>query len=124
MAERITWKIVAGVEKRFTFERSGQIAVPAYDLVRVSIAAQAAAAKVDVQPSGSVSVLYIEASRYGTELSYTVKGGGAENIQLDSPQLFLGQGMIGLLKKAPKTLVFKNAFAEEVVVTILVGREA
>ncbi|MGB5834230.1 MAG: hypothetical protein WBG92_19910 [Thiohalocapsa sp.] len=51
--------------------------------------------------------LWIASDRYTPDLVYSVVG-GTENVRLDAPQFFIGQGALGLLMAPPEQLVFKN----------------
>jgi hypothetical protein len=82
---------------------------------------------VAVQPSATdkIEVLVIYASKYDDKVTFTVSdetGDGVTDVTLDGPQIFIGQGAVGLLQKAPKTIVFTNALSEDVTVTIFIGR--
>jgi hypothetical protein len=82
---------------------------------------------VAVQPSitDKIEALLIYASKYDDKVTYTVSdetGDGVTDVTLDGPQIFIGQGAIGLLQKAPKTIAFTNALSEDVTVTIVVSR--
>ena len=84
---------------------------------------------IDVQPSGTdkIEALVIYANKYDDKVTYKVSdetGDGVTDVTLDGPQILIGQGAVGLLQKAPKTIEFINALTEDVTVTVFVGRLA
>lgn len=107
--------------------------ITAYDLIEVVIPGavdigSATDTVVDVQPTaaaGQVLYLSIHSNRYGANLEYDVDG-GASNVALDGPQVFIGQGAIALLGAVPEQLTFRNGLGDglNATVTILVGRQA
>jgi hypothetical protein len=133
MAQAINWtldvQIVGGPSSSVT----SSINVGAYDKVDAIIpggpGATPGTASVDVQPGGAgkVKFLLISSDRYGDKLTYDVQGAsGAVGVKLDSQQLLIGEGAIGLLGTAPKTLDFSNGLGtgNDATISILVGRDA
>lgn len=100
----------------------------AYDRIEITVPA-GDSETVQVQPGGpgQVQLLLVTASAYpddggGTaQLTYTVDGGSS--IDLDAPLLVTGRGAVGLLGGVGE-IVFNNASADDVAVSILVGRDA
>jgi hypothetical protein len=85
--------------------------------------------KVEVQPGDTdkMEALIIYSNKYDDGITYTVSdetGDGAADVPLDGPQILIGQGAVGLLQKAPKTIEFVNTLTQDVTVTIVVGRLA
>jgi hypothetical protein len=78
---------------------------------------------VDVQPGPveRLRLVFITAESYSDSLTYTVTGGPAD-VVLDGPELFMGSGVITLLGATPNEFTFANGGAEEVNVTVMVGR--
>ena len=78
---------------------------------------------VDVQPGpvARLRLLFITADEYSDTLTYSVTGGPADVI-LDGPELFMGTGVIALLGATPNEFTFANGGAEDLNVTVLVGR--
>mgnify|MGYP003574275237 CR=1 FL=1 len=78
---------------------------------------------VDVQPGpvDRLRLVFITADSYSDTLTYTVTGGPAD-VVLDGPELFMGTGVIALLGATPNVFTFTNGGAEDVNVTVLVGR--
>jgi hypothetical protein len=107
---------------------SQNVEVDAYDQIEVVVPHGGADLTVDIQPSAAdhVKFLLISADRYDGSLTYKPKdegGTGTKAVKLDAQQVLSGAGAIGLLEKAPKQLVFKNADAvKDAKVQILVGR--
>ncbi len=107
-----------------------QFAVDAYDVVKLTVPAKAAAdgtASADVQPSttaGKVVALVITADKYDAGVSYAVgTGGTATVLALDGPHVFFGRGMIDAIASPfPTALTFTNKTAAPVNVRLLVGR--
>lgn len=101
------------------------VQVDAHDKILITIAAGAANKIVEVQPGGvgRVKLLAITASQFSDQLTYKVNNAG-DPVKLDSEQIFIGDGAVGLLGDAPETLSFSNALTEDVNVAILVGRKA
>jgi hypothetical protein len=133
MAQAINWtldvKIVGGPSASAT----SSLNVGAYDKVDAVIpggpVATPGTASIDVQPGGAgkVKFLLISSDKYSDKLTYDVHGtGGAAGVKLDSQQLLIGEGAIGLLGIAPKTLDFSNKMGtgNDATISILVGRDA
>ncbi len=78
---------------------------------------------VDVQPgtSARLRLVFITADTYADTLTYSVAGGPTDAV-LDGPALFMGGGVIELLGPTPNTFTFSNTSADNVDVTVLVGR--
>ncbi|MCB1830578.1 MAG: hypothetical protein H6964_14920 [Chromatiaceae bacterium] len=78
---------------------------------------------VDVQPGPveRLRLVFITADSYSDTLTYSVTGGPTDAV-LDGPELFMGTGVIALLGATPNVFTFSNGGAEEVNVTVLVGR--
>ena len=133
MPNSLVVSIAAEISGGPAVEASQGIQVTAYDQVEVDIpgAANLGSATdivVDVQPTAAASqvlFLSIQSNRYGAGLEYDVSG-GASNVTLDGPHVFVGQGAIGLLGAVPEQLTFRNGLGDglNATVTILVGREA
>ena len=108
------------------------LAVDAYDVIEVVIAAGAADKEVQIQPGGTgqVSLLSVSADWFGEALTYkTATGTGATAYALDQPHLFAGAGALATLGTAPPTkLFFSNSTsgvtAKDAKVQVLVGRKA
>ena len=106
--------------------------VEAYGKVGVTLEDIAGLQDVDIQPSPAAQVkfLLIKAKVAATEtnLTYKVSNGtvadDTEAIVLNEPHLY-SEGMIGtFLPDPPKLLKFENGTGKEVVIEILVGRDA
>jgi hypothetical protein len=99
------------------------ITVDAYDKIQVTVGTQASKA-VEVQPGDAdrVQFLLISSDQFGDDLTYKVDPAGSD-IKLDAPQLLVGDGAVGLLGAAPKTLTFTNNLAQDRNIEILVGRK-
>ena len=104
-----------------------QIAVAAYDVVNVTIAASATGVAVPIQPSttaGNVILLVISSSQYDAKVTYTVDGIGTSHV-LDGPHVLVGAGAVSLLNavQPPQTLTFDNTLANDINLQIVVGRK-
>jgi hypothetical protein len=99
-----------------------ELVIPGTAPGKASAAVQPAAAKV--------KFLLISADKYSDKVTYdvvpTTGTGGAAGVKLDSQQLLVGEGAVGLLGAAPNKLEFSNTLGagNDVSVTILVGRNA
>lgn len=133
MSNNLVVSIAAEISGGPVVEASQGIQITAYDRVEETIpgaadVASATAKVVDVQPTaaaGQVLFVSIQSSLYGDNLEYDV-GGGATEIKLDGPQVFVGQGAIGLLGAVPEQLTFRNGLGDDkdATVIMLVGRVA
>jgi hypothetical protein len=125
MPEKISWSLNVQVPGGPKLASSQNLDVDAYDKIVAVIPHGGTDHTVDVQPGDATHVkfLLISSDRY-TDLSYKPKDGTeGTSVKLDAQQLFLGAGSVGLLDKAPKQLVFKNADpTHDATVQILVGR--
>ncbi len=128
MAETITCTQVVQLGSGLTRTVTTSLPVEAYDVIHVNIADAASDEEVQVQPGGAgqLRFLLIEAEPYGAQLTYKVNEATAsETHQLDSPQIFMGEGALRMLSAAaPATLLFSNALGKTATVRILVGRTA
>ncbi|MEX2283702.1 MAG: hypothetical protein WEE89_14550 [Gemmatimonadota bacterium] len=131
MSRKIKWKVDVTVESGPTLTAGDSIDVEAYDFVRAEVpggdATTAGTATVDVQPSGAGKVLFIgiKSDVYDEKLTYKVDGAGLD-VKLDSAQVFVGGGALGLLGTTTKQFVFTNkaGLSKKAAVEILVGRKA
>jgi hypothetical protein len=131
MSKSISWDLKVQVSDGPVISDTRMLSVDAFDMIEVVIpggdSTTPGEATVEVQPgdSGQVKFLLVRSEKYGAELTYSVMG-GASNVALDKPQLFAGEGALGLLGAAPKTLEFRNELgsSEDASISILVGREA
>jgi hypothetical protein len=109
--------------------------VEAYDVIEVTIPPQTVDRDVQIQPAiaAGVSLLLIQSSRYGPEITYrAVEGATASDpVELLGPQLF-GRGVLSLFGNEVLTLRFSNANPAPAAgapplsaqIQILVGRDA
>lgn len=128
MSEQIHWTLNVQVVGGPKISRSRTETVDAYDKIAVDVPPQAngnpGQATVEVQPGGvgQVRFLLIESSVYDAEdLTYSVD---ATTIALDTLQVLIGAGAVGLLGAAPQTITFSNALTQVAAIQILVGRDA
>lgn len=136
MAESITYSIevrVAGGPRIF---ESRTVELEAYDKVNLVVPASTAAPglEANIQPGGRglAKLLVISASVYDG-LSYKINDPSTQEIKLDGPQFFSGEGGVGLLYEPPLSdaspapptkLFFLNASTEDITVEVLVARDA
>jgi hypothetical protein len=131
MSTKITYKLELAVEKGPNFTVTRDLAVEAYDHLRVDVPAGDNATPgtvtVDVQPGASdqLRVLSITSTLYSELITFKVDTAGAD-IKLDAPHLYVGGGALSLLGADPKKFVFLNKAGADkpAVVHILVGRKA
>lgn len=131
MSEQIHWTLNIQVTGGPNISRSRTETVDAYDKITVHVPAQEAGtpgqATVEVQPGGvgQVRFLLIESSVYDAEnLTYKVGDDPDHPIVLDTLQVLIGAGAVGLLGAAPQTMTFSNALTRVAAIQILVGRGA
>ncbi len=98
----------------------------AYDSIKVTIPAAADKKKVDIQPGGGTQVkfLMIYSDTYSEQIEFRANVAANPAHKLDKPVVLSGEGSVGLLDPAPKSLFITNALAEDIVVEVLVGRAA
>jgi hypothetical protein len=112
MSEKINWTLNVQVVGGPKISASQTLIVDAYDKIDVVIpggdSTTPGTATVEVQPGGSgqVQFLLITSSLYDANLTYSVDGGSA--IQLDAPQLLMGNGAIGLLGSTQNQFALKR----------------
>ncbi|SHN53092.1 hypothetical protein SAMN05660350_00459 [Geodermatophilus obscurus] len=102
------------------------LTLQAYDVVQVPVDA-GATRNVEVQPDdgAQLRLLLITASAYARELTYRVgPADDAPELRLDQPLLLLGESATALLGAAPTSMSFTNGTDEDVLVHIVVGRDA
>ena len=128
MAETITLSHIVQIGGGIQLTASSALAVDAYDVVEVTVDDGASDVEVQVQPAsapGLLKVLAITAAAYHPDLTYKVNAASATAHALDAPQVFAGDGAIGLLDAAAPTALFlSNATGAPVTVKILAGRDA
>jgi hypothetical protein len=108
--------------------RAGTTQASAYDNVVVTVPKNTGttATEVQVQPSAdaeAVGLLFISAAPSDKPLEYSLTETGTK-IELDSPQLFMGAGAVGLLGAPGSLFFFNQNTGQDVEVQILVGRQA
>ncbi len=129
MSEKIKYSVDVQVVGGIKISSSQTFTVDAYDKIEVAVADGASDEDIEVQPgsAGQVQFLLIQSVKYGDNLTYSVNAAEADptkRIKLDSQQLFVGTGNVGLLGDSPKTLYFYNSLGEDTVIKILAGRKA
>ncbi len=138
MAESITYSINVSVAGGPRVSDSRSVSLEAYDKVNLMVPASTppsgAGLEANIQPGGQglAKLLVITASAY-EDMSYRINDATTQEIQLDGPQFFSGEGGVGLLYEPPlsdaspappTTLFFYNAGSEDVTVEVLVARDA
>ncbi|MBE9534876.1 MAG: hypothetical protein IMF03_07730 [Proteobacteria bacterium] len=136
MSEKINWTTNVQVLQGPKISAIQTVPVEAYDKIEVVIPGgeegSPEEATVEVQPGdlGDIKLLLISSDQYSSKLTYTVKdsGGteGATDVELDSLQVLVGKGAVGLLGVTPVTMEFSNGMGTDknATITILVGRMA
>jgi len=136
---KINWSVNVQVADGPTIAASDSYDAQAFDKIEANVPGQtgsgssatAGTATVDLQPGGDgkVKLLLIKSDFYDAKLSYKCKTTDAGKpdgpvIALDSLQLLMGSGALGLLNPAPNRLQFTNGTAIPANIQVLVGREA
>src|SRR3569833_2435623 len=103
MGEKLSWKYVAQAVNGPSLSAAGEMEVDAYDKLAITVADNASQ-QVDLVPNAKASLLIINPENASTDLTYKV---GANDIQLDGPQEFIGAGAVALLGGAT-SLAFTN----------------
>ena len=133
MPETISWSIQVTVTNGPDISENSNLTVGAYDVVTVTVpgaaAGSTATTRATVQPSAGtdLSLLLVRAQPYDEKLTFKVAGsGGAVDVPVDAPQLYLGHGVAALGGTAPLRLDFTNEMGvgNDATVTILAGRDA
>jgi len=133
MSEKIKWSFTIEVVGGPKISDSKTLELEAYDKIQVTVPSDATNKDVQIQPGGTGQVVFllIRSTLYDdTQLTYKVKdssGEGATEYKLDAPQMLIGKGSVNMLEKAPSSLIFKNAIAnnnEGATIDIFVGRDA
>lgn len=139
MGEKIRWMLDVQVQGGPKISASDTIDIDAYDKIEVSLDNDGVEKNVEIQPSstgGQVQFILICSDHYDDLIVYTIKDSTAaviNTIKLDSPQLFMGDGAVGLLdteptdttsKTPPTSLYFANTSTHpSASIQILVGRK-
>lgn len=119
---QIDWSFNVNVPNGPTIPASNKLSVDAYDKIEVVISA-GSNKKVNVQPPDKAHLLLITVTDdYDAALTYTVTG-GVSDVSLDGPHLFIGSGIEKLLGTTPEEFEFKNGTANDVTISVLVGRK-
>ena len=129
MPETIKWTLNVNVLEGPRISESNTVSVDAYDKIEVVVSAGVSGEDIQVQPgdAGQVQFLLISSDQYSDDLSYSVNTAEADpgnRTKLDSLQLLVGDGAVGLLGQPPNTLFFYNQTASDASIHILVGRKA
>jgi hypothetical protein len=130
MSKKIYWKVEVQAEGGPKIAESQNVSVEAYDSIDVVVKAGVSEEDVQVQPGGAgqVQLLVIKSSEYSTDLTYSVnaaEGTASNRIKLDTLQMFVGDGAVGLFGATPpQTLYFYNNTSNDITIQILVGRKA
>jgi hypothetical protein len=129
MSEKVKWTLNVNVLNGPTISESDTLTIDAYDKIEVVVAAGAASEDIQIQPgdAGQVQFLLISSDQYSEDLSYSVNAAEADpgnRIKLDTLQLLIGDGAVGLLSQPPNTFFFYNQTDKDASIQILVGRNA
>jgi hypothetical protein len=124
----ITWQFQATIPGGPAFTISQPpIAIQAYDVASVTIAAGASGVAVSVQPSstsGDVVFVVVNSDLYDAGLTYKVDG-SSDAHALDAPHVLLGAGAVGFMNAGapPEKLTFTSTLAKDANVQVVVGRK-
>ncbi len=123
MPEQISWTLMVQVAGGPKLSVPGTIPVDAYD--KISVAVDANETKdLNILPGGSKQVLFllIKSDYYDPLLKYTIND-GADEIELEGPQLLAGKGSVKLFDASPSKLTVKNGATKPAAIEVLVGRK-
>ena len=122
MSHLMQFNFVASVGGGPSISGSGTMEVAVYSVMEVTVPAGGTAV-LDASPDATGHLLIITAERY-ENLTYTVTGGVTAT--LDGPHVLLGSGAVGLLNggDAVQTITFTSTAAEDIDVTLMLGRDA
>lgn len=129
MSIKINWAFNAQVASGPKVAAAETVDVDAYENIEVlvpkkGIADGSAAVGIVPADTGRVLFLVIKSDNYTDALlSYKVNA-NADAVALDTQQVFIGAGSVGLLGTAPVKLTFTNKGSKDALVRILVGRKA
>jgi hypothetical protein len=126
LAKNVKWNISVYVEEGPSLISSEQIITDAVDTVTVTLKAGDANIPVLVQPSSldKIQFICIKSNMY-ENLSYKFNDGDdSEPIVLDKAHFLTSSSLIGLFKKAPKTIKFSNSSEKDAKIDIIVARQA
>jgi hypothetical protein len=130
---RINIQLIVDVDGVPCMKTGKTMVFEAHDEIKKTVPANTVAGGVgiEVQPGGmgQVELLVISSSKYGKEdshVSYSINSADDtpdNRIKLDSAQVLMGEGAVGLLGQAPNTLYFYNQTETDADIHILVGRQ-
>ena len=126
MAEKITWTLTVQVSGGPKISKTEPLQVDAYDKIDMVITDGANDKEVQLQPGSAsqVDFLLVSSDQYGADLTYKVSNVAGSAIKLDTLQLLMGEGAVGLLGAAPDKLFFSNGLGTDAAIEILIGRKA
>jgi len=129
LGKNVRWNINVNVEEGPSLVSSEQIITDAVDAITVELKVGATDQQVLVQPSSLASIKFIciKSDTY-ENISYKLSDetGSTEKIPLDKAHFLTSSSLIGLFKKAPKTIKFSNGNpvnAKSANIDIVVARE-
>lgn len=123
MPEIINWSYSVRARSGPQSNATGDLSVDAYEKISLAIVA-GAEIEVTVAPGtwSTVSGLFVSASKFSEDLSMSLDATKA--LKLDGPLVLIGAGAVSLLGDQDATLTFKNDSPEDLVVNLLVARDA
>jgi hypothetical protein len=127
LTKNVKWNISVYVEEGPTLVSSEQIVTEAVDAVTVILKPGDKDKPVLVQPSplDKIHFICIKSDRYES-LEYIFNDGTADSdkLLLDKAHFLTSTSLIGLFKKAPKTIKFSNSGTNDAKIDIVVARQA
>jgi hypothetical protein len=128
MANKIQATISAVFPGGLNVTATRDIPTEAYDKIDAVIAAGKNRV-VQIQPADTAQLkfLLITSDTYSDKLTYSVgeaDSQAADRTKLDWAQMFVGSGMLSLIKESPKKLRIYNDTNADVAIQVLVGRTA
>ena len=128
------WSVELAIADGPRVRSDSTLTIDGYDRITVTVPKANGGAKtvtVQVQPgaAGAVTLLAVNASTYRIDdkvpLTYKVDGKPADaGVALDGPLMLLGAGAVSLLPGPLNAIALTNSAKTDVVVDIVVGRDA
>jgi hypothetical protein len=121
----IIWTTAVAVDGAAAAEFSRSFQAPAVDRISVAVPDGASDLEVEVKPASAAAVHFflLQATAYGTGLTYKLADAGATAFALDQPQIIAGTGLVERVGGDLSRLFVANATGGEVTLRLLVGRD-
>jgi hypothetical protein len=132
MPTNVSWKLNLAIQSGPQLSVTNAFQVDAFDRIEVTVpdtTASPAATTIDVQPGavGKTKILLVRSTKYGDDLKYRVHDNTTTERALNEALFLAGAGSLDLLEDAGAPLdklLFTNTLGQDVVIEIIVGRDA